>query len=126
MPSQIITQAATQLYFEREPPYRQEQILRAQGEEVKVHFNLKKREAEIQQVRESNKVEETKRIKVEDKEAKMDLTGPLSPEDAIERMLKIKEKVSFDSLSESQQSQVVAKIINGEFDDIVFKGIQTD
>lgn len=117
MSSQIITQAATQLYFERQPPYKEEQILREQGEEVKVHFDLKKRETELKEV---------KKISLDNKEAKMDLSGPLSPEDAIEKMLKLKEKVAFDSLSDSQQLEVVSKIINGEFDDIVFEGIKAD
>jgi hypothetical protein len=114
-----ISYLASQLYFEREPPYHKEQLLKAAGEEVNVRFTLKKSEEVVKHINEVNSSQETKSDSkfYNDSESSK---YQLPPEEAIDKMLKIKERFDFDNLSENQQVQVLCDIVNGKCDDMLF------
>lgn len=116
----IISRVATQYVFERKPPYQEEQIKRAMKEEVEVSYELKRVESEVKKVNSTKSIESYMEPKNEDSPS-IDLSGPLDKEELSSKVIKMREEIpNFDNMSTSDKNQVVADIINGKYDKLIF------
>lgn len=116
----IISRAAAQYIFERSPPYQEEQIRRAMKEEVKVDYQLKRVENEVKKVNSTKSIESYMEPKNEET-PRIDLSGPLDKEELSSKVIKMREEIpNFDNMSTPDKNQVVADIINGKYDELIF------
>lgn len=107
----VISKTASQYYFERRPPYSEEMIQKAKGEEVKVKYSLKKREEA------TSKVTETQMI-----ETKTETKDVISKEQLYEIGVNLRKAVpDFDIMSDKQRDLVIADIVNGKYDLFIFE-----
>ena len=113
---------AYQYHFERKPPYQEEAIMRAIGKEVNVEYNLKKVENKVKKVCEKDEV--TKAYSATNKEAKMDSSGPLPPEAVLDKVSKLKEVIpNLEYMTYQEKLNLVADILNGKHDNLIFNNI---
>lgn len=116
----IISRVAAQYVFERKPPYKEEQIKRAMKEEVEVNYELKRVETEVKKVNSTKSIESYMEPKNEDSPS-IDLSGPLDKEELSSKVIKMREEIpNFDNMSTPDKNQVVADIINGKYDKLIF------
>lgn len=116
----IISRVAAQYVFERKPPYKEEQIKRAMKEEVEVNYELKRVETEVKKVNSTKSIESYMEPKNEDSPL-IDLSGPLDKEELSSKVIKMREEIpNFDNMSTLDKNQVVADIINGKYDKLIF------
>ena len=120
----IISRGASQFYFERSPPHQEQRMKQMMDEEVNVKYELHSRETKVKTVSTNEKGQEVNDHQLSDKEAKRDNSGPLKADAVIEKVLKMKEVFpEFDTSTETVKMDVISRIINGEFDNIVMEGI---
>lgn len=116
----IISRTVSQYIFERTPPYREEQIKRALNEEVEVDYQLKKVENQMKVVSRNNDIEKYNNTQREE-DPQIDLSGPLDKEQLVEKVIQMRDSIKdFDNYSPEQKNQVIADIINGSYDNIIF------
>ena len=115
----ITTRAASQYYFERKPPYIEESLQRAMGEEIKVQWALQKREIELKKVKEAYSVAKNNN---DNRDEVPTYEGPLQKED-ISRILKevLKKVPDFPYLSDKEKDLIVSDVVTGKWDDIIFE-----
>lgn len=102
----IISNQASQYIFEREPPYKKESLMRAMGKEVQVEYNLKKVEMETKTVKQSEDVKPPN----------------LLPKEKVGEILKkvLDKHKDFDLKSSEEQNFIIADLINGKYDEMIF------
>lgn len=116
----IISRTVSQYIFERTPPYREEQIKRVLNEEVEVNYQLKKVENQMKVVNKPSQIDEYTTTQREEA-PQIDLSGPLNKEQLVEKVIQMRDSIKdFDNYSPEQKNQVIADIINGSYDKIIF------
>lgn len=129
------------VHFVREPPYLKEMVLKATKEDYDVQYVLNIEKPKVDAPIEPQDVKPTERFEKNKKEiednAKSTLTEEkndiskyrndlnLSPEQIIEKSKKIIESIpNFFTKSEKEKSLIIADVINGKYDDVIFNILQ--
>jgi hypothetical protein len=126
MPQYPDLQTQIKIHFERKPPYSEEYFLKKNGEEYKVEYELKVEKPKIKAVVEKNEVED-ETIDDKNKINEMQETTGLNTEDLLEITVKFLKFVpDFSKKSEKEQVLIIADVINGKYDNILFGSGQTE
>ncbi len=107
----------------RLPTHQKEAILKIQGEDVKVSYSIEKTEKTRETVNDMNKSKQLndKQTSKEEDEFK------LSPSEIGYKVGKMRELFpTFDKMSDLEQTDIAAQIINGDFDDILIEDKQRE
>jgi len=107
----------SRVYFDRKPPYAEEAALRAAGEQVRVHYEL-----EVERAKASQKVNQTEEKKQVDNNVDNKERNMLTQEQILQKVIELNKMYpDFQQKSQSDKMQIIADLINGKHDDLIFK-----
>ena len=120
MPQYPDLQNQVRIHFERKPPYSDEYFLKKNGEEYKVEYELKVEKPKVKPIVEKNDVE-SETIDEKNKINDIQNNTGLKTEDLLDITVKFLKFVpDFSKKSEKEQMLIIADVINGKYDNILF------
>jgi hypothetical protein len=113
----------SRIYFDRKPPFQEEAILRLEHKKVTITYEL-----QVEKQKQAETVVESEQTTKGDNEmSKQNQKHALKPDKILEKVNELNKIFpNFNTLSDGEKATILADIINGKYDHIIFKETEDD